>query len=59
MRPDFALTHFNLGVAYFHQNEWAGAEKEWEWALVLGPGFAQAQKSLKDVRNRIKAESSL
>ena len=53
LRPDFALTHYNLGVAYFQQKEWAKAEKEWMRALALKPDFAQAQKRLNDVRNKI------
>jgi tetratricopeptide (TPR) repeat protein len=52
LKPDLALTHYNLGVAYFQQNEWARAEKEWVRALELKPDFAPAQKMLNDVRNR-------
>jgi spermidine synthase len=52
LKPDFALTHYNLGVAYFQQNEWARAEQEWQRALELKPDFTQAQKMLKDVRER-------
>ena len=57
LRPDFALTHYNLGAAYFQQHEWAKAEKEWERALALKPDFPQAQKSLENVRGKIKSHN--
>jgi uncharacterized protein HemY len=54
MKPDFALTHYNLGVAYFKQNEWTKAEREWARALALKPDFEQARKNLGAVRNKMK-----
>ena len=51
-KQDFALTHYNLGIAYFEQNQWKKAEKEWARALELKPDFAQAQKMLNDVRKK-------
>ena len=52
LRPDFALTHYNLGVAYFQQNEWARAEKEWARTLELKPDFPEAQEMLDAVRKK-------
>ena len=54
LRPDFALTNYNLGVAYFKQNQWAKAEKEWMRALELKPDFSEARNKLNDVREKIK-----
>jgi len=54
LKPDFAITNYNLGLAYFKQNQWATAEKEWMRALELKPDFAKAQKNLDALRNKMK-----
>jgi len=53
LRPDFAITNFNLGMAYFMQDQWQKAEAEWERALALKPDFDQARQSLKVVRQKM------
>jgi tetratricopeptide (TPR) repeat protein len=54
LRPDFAITNYNLGIAYFMQNQWAKAEKEFIRALELKPDFSEARKKLNEVREKIK-----
>ena len=46
LRPDYEMTHYNLGVAYFQASEWAKAADEWRRALELKPDFPEAKKSL-------------
>ena len=43
-----------LGAAYFKQDQWARAEKEWMRALELDSDFLQAQTRLDRVRNNLK-----
>ena len=54
LRPAYAITSYNLGVAYFKQNLWAKAEKEFNRALALNPKLLEAQKSLNLVRKKMK-----
>jgi Flp pilus assembly protein TadD len=54
LRPDFALTHYNLGVAYAKRGQREKAEKEFVRALELNPDFSEAQKTLDAVRNEMK-----
>jgi len=56
LKPDFAITNYKLGLAYFKQNQWAKAEKEWMRALELKPDFEQAQKTLDGVRKKLKSQ---
>ena len=56
LEPDFAITNYKLGLAYFKQNQWAKAEKEWMRALELNPDFEQAQKTLDSVRKKLKSQ---
>ncbi len=46
-----------FGVAYFEQNEWFRAEKEWSRALALKPDFDQARQGLKVVRKKMEIKS--
>jgi tetratricopeptide (TPR) repeat protein len=56
LEPDFAITSYKLGLAYFKQNQWAKAEKEWMRALELNPDFEQARKTLDSVRKKLKSQ---
>jgi tetratricopeptide (TPR) repeat protein len=56
LRPSSALTHYNLGVAYFRQNQWAKAEEELKRALALQPDYPEAQRGLDVVRNKARQQ---
>jgi len=53
MKPDFAITNYNLGMAYFQQEQLKNAEAEFEHALALKPDFDQARQGLKAVRKKM------
>jgi tetratricopeptide (TPR) repeat protein len=56
LKPDFAITNYNLGMAYFMQNQWEKAESEWMRALELKPDLTQAQQGLKAVREKMRSQ---
>ncbi|MGA1844574.1 MAG: tetratricopeptide repeat protein [bacterium] len=41
-----------MGIAYFKQNQWEMAEKEWKRALELSPDFSEARSNPVIVRNK-------
>ena len=53
LRPDYEMTHYDLGVAYFQQGHWAKAAGEWRRTLQLKPNFPEARQSLEAVRDKM------
>jgi Flp pilus assembly protein TadD len=56
LKPDSAITNYNLGMAYFMQNQWEKAEAEWARALALKPDYTQVRQALKVVRQKMGSQ---
>ena len=50
--PDDDVAHFELGKALADVGRRSEAEKEFETALKINPGFTEARRQLDSVRNR-------
>ena len=50
--PSNAYGHYNLGVAYNQLGRYDQAEREWQEAVRLRPGFIEAQQTLAIVAQR-------
>jgi tetratricopeptide (TPR) repeat protein len=50
--PDDEVAHYELGKALVDQGRHAEAEKEFEAALKINPGFADAKKQLEDAHKK-------
>jgi tetratricopeptide (TPR) repeat protein len=48
--PDDDVAHYELGLAFADVGNFAEAEKEFEAALKINPGFADARRQLDAVR---------
>jgi tetratricopeptide (TPR) repeat protein len=56
LKPDFAITNFNLGMAYFMQDQWEKAAAQWERALELKPDLTRAKQGLEAVRQKMRSQ---
>jgi len=50
INPDLATAHNGLGVALAAQGNMERAVKEWQTALTLRPGYADAEYNLQRAR---------
>ena len=50
--PDDEVAHYELGKALVDQGRHAEAEKEFEAALKINPGFVDAKKQLEDAHKK-------
>ncbi|OGL41577.1 MAG: hypothetical protein A2043_09245 [Candidatus Schekmanbacteria bacterium GWA2_38_9] len=46
---DYAEAHFNLGVVYKNMGLLNEAEKEYQTALKINPGFALARQAIESI----------
>lgn len=47
-----AEAHYNLGVTYAHQNDWANAKRSFQTALSINPGMQPAKDALASLKDK-------
>lgn len=52
--PRDAAAHFNLGLCYFHLEDWGRARASWETAWVLAPHWSAPGNALSQLNDQIR-----
>jgi len=59
LRPDASFYHFALGSWYQRRGDLRAALAEFEVELINNPNFAEVEKQIKEIKERLDREAKL